>query len=321
MTSAPSQGLVPMGAVWAMVAMVCFSANDVIVKFLSDGYPLYQIIFLRSIIGAAFLVVFVVPPSGGLSVLRTRRLRMHILRGLCVVFANFCFFLGLAELPLAEAVAIFFISPLLISVFSIIFLGERVGPRRWAAIAVGLMGVLVIVRPGTAAFQVASILPLAAALGYASLHILTRRIGDTENAAAMAFYIQATFIAVSATAGLLTGDGRYETFDHASLEFLFRAWTMPSWGDFALIATLGITSSLGGVTISQAYKVSEAAFIAPFEYVAMPLAVFWGLTVFGEWPDMPTWSGITLILGSGLVLIWREAVAQRREALASPRRL
>lgn len=299
------------GAYWALGAVACFSINDVLVKFLSGGYPLYQLIFLRTIFGLTFLLAVVVPLTGSVSMLKTRRLHLHILRGLCVVFANFCFFLGLAALPLAEAVAIFFISPLVISVFSVIFLGETVGPRRWTAIGTGLLGVLIVLRPGTEAFQLAALLPLVAAVGYATLHILTRRIGQTENATALAFYIQVTFLVVSGVAGLATGDGRFEVYDHPSMEFLFRAWVQPGRGDLALIVVLGITSALGGFTISQAYRRSEAALVAPFEYAAMPLAVFWGLTVFGEWPDAMAWAGIALILGSGLVLIWREAVARR----------
>ena len=314
----------PIGALWALVAVVCFSTNDVLVKFLSGGYPLYQLIFFRTIFGISFILAILVPMTGGsLSMLKTRRLGTHIIRGGCVVFANFCFFLGLAAMPLASAVAIFFISPLLISVFSVIFLGETVGPRRWSAIAAGLLGVLIVLRPGTEAFQAAALLPLVAAFGYATLHILTRAIGGTAPATALAFYFQAPFFVFAVPAGVLLGDGRFEVFDHPSMEFLLRAWVWPGGFDLALIALLGITSALGGFTISQAYRRSEAAYVAPFEYAAMPLAVFWGLTIFGEWPDLWAWVGIALIMASGLVLVWREAVAHRRtiRAATRPKRL
>jgi drug/metabolite transporter (DMT)-like permease len=323
MTLTDAERSTPVGAIWALVAVLCFSTNDVLVKFLSGGYPLYQLIFFRTLFGLAFILAVLVPLTGGsLSMLKTRRLGTHIARGACVVFANFCFFLGLAAMPLAEAVAIFFISPLAISVFSVIFLGETVGPRRRAAIAAGMLGVLIVLRPGTEAFQLAALLPLVAAFGYATLHILTRKIGGTENATAMAFYIQVTFFFFAGSAGLFLGDGRYETFDHPSMEFLLRAWVWPSGFDLVLIGLLGITSSLGGFTISQAYRRSEAAYVAPFEYAAMPLAVFWGLSIFGEWPDIWAWTGIALIMLSGLILVWREAVAHRRvmRAATQPKR-
>lgn len=310
------------GALWALVAVVCFSTNDVLVKFLSGEYPLYQLIFFRTVIGLTFIFAVLVPMTGGLGTLRTKRIWIHVARGACVVFANFCFFLGLAAMELAEAVAIFFISPLIISVFSIIFLRETVGPRRWAAILLGLVGVLIVLRPGTEAFQTAALLPLAAAFGYATLHILTRMIGGTENATAMAFYIQMTFLVFSGTAGAILGNGQFETYDHPSLEFLFRAWVWPGGFDMSLVVLLGITSSLGGFTISQAYRRSEAAFVAPFEYAAMPLSVIWGLMIFGEWPDAFVWLGIALIMISGLVLIWREALSRRRNPAATqPKRL
>ncbi len=309
------------GAFWAIGAVFFFSSNDVLVKFLSGGYPLYELMFVRSMTGVLFILGVIVPLTGSYSMLKTRRFPVHILRGLCVIFANFFFFLGLAALPLADAVAIFFISPMLISLLSILFLGETVGPRRWAAIAVGFIGVLIVLRPGTTSFQVASLLPLVAACGYAMIHILTRRIGGTENATAMVFYIQSTFFVVACVAGLGLGHGGFDAYDHPSLHFLLQGWIWPDLFDLFLMAALGISSSCGGFMISEAYRKSEAALVAPFEYVAMPLAVFWGLTVFGEFPDLIAWAGIGLIMASGLVLIWREAVARRGTTIDGPKRL
>ena len=135
------------GALFALMAVMCFSLNDVGIKFLSDTYALHQVIFIRSSIGTLVFLMVIMPLSGGFKVMRTRRLKMHLLRGICVVIANMCLFLGLAAMPIADAVAVFFISPLVITVFSVVFLGEAVGARRWVAIAVGFIGVLVIVKP------------------------------------------------------------------------------------------------------------------------------------------------------------------------------
>lgn len=310
MTTVSVQRSNMIGAAYALAAVTCFSFNDVGIKFLSDQYALHQVVFIRAVIGITAFTVFVMPFAGGLSLLRTRRPVVHLIRGFCVVGANMCLFLGLAALPIADAVAVFFVSPLVITVFSVIFLHETVGPRRWGAIAVGFIGVLVIVKPGTAAFQLASLLPIAAAFLYASLHMLTRKIGGTESAPTMAFYIQLTFIVASLAIGLGLGDGRFAGMGHPSLEFLFRAWVIPEPGDYPIFAMLGISAMLGGLCISQAYRLSEAAFAAPFEYVAMPMAIMWGVTVFGTWPDRSAWIGIALIIGSGLYLLWRESVTQ-----------
>lgn len=294
------------GAVSAMAAMFFFSLNDVFIKFLSDAYPLHEVVLARSVIGMAVFFIFILPFTGGLKTLRTSRLEMHLLRGGCVVFANSCFFMGLASMPLADAVAIFFVSPLLITIFSVVFLRETVGLRRWSATLIGLIGVLIILRPGTSAFQTVSILPIMAAVGYALLHILTRRIGGTESAATMTFYIQLTFIIVSLSVGIGFGDGRFDDGSNASLTFLLRAWQTPELSHVWILVLLGVVSTGGGFLISYAYRRSEAAFVAPFEYVAIMMAIVWGYLIFDEFPDAASWLGMILIIASGLYMVPRD---------------
>lgn len=291
---------------FALGATSLFSINDMLMKLLSGDYALHQIVLLRSLVGIAITLLIMVPLAGGWPVLRTGRLRLHLARAACVFFANMTFFLGIASLPLADAVALFFVSPFVISIFSIVFLGEVVGPRRWGAILIGLAGVLIILRPGTSAFQMASLFPLAAAFGYAGLHILTRHMRDTENAVAMTFYIQLVFFALCTGLGLIMGGGQFADASPDALIFLFRPWVWPEAADLWVMLLLGSFASVGGYCISQAYRMGEAAFIAPFEYLALPLSIIWGVTVFGEWPDLWAWLGITLILASGLYTVWRE---------------
>mgnify|MGYP003302840808 FL=1 len=231
----PRRNTAVFGSLSAIIAVFCFSTNDVAIKFISKDYALHLVVLIRSLVGLMVLFLFIVPLSGGVQVLYTNRLGLHLLRGFCVVFANITFFLGLAALPLAEGVAIFFISPLLITIFSVIFLKEIVGPRRWVAVTIGLIGVLVILRPGSATFQAASLLPLSAAFGYATLHMLTRYIGKTESAASMSFYIQLTFLVICLMLGLTIGDGKFSGWNDPSLEFLFRAWSWPSSDHYLIL--------------------------------------------------------------------------------------
>ncbi|MBZ8118378.1 DMT family transporter [Roseovarius sp. LXJ103] len=308
------------GAACALCAIVCFSFNDMGIKFLSDTYALHQIVFLRTLVGLAFFACAIMPFAGGLGLIRTTRIKAHLLRGGFVVFANMSLFLGLAALPIADAIAIFFVSPLLIAVLSVFVLGEVVGPRRWAAIAIGFVGVIIIVQPGTSAFQIASLLPAFAALLYGSMHMLTRKIRGTESAATMTFYILFTFLVASAAFGLAFGHGNFETGAHPSLSFLLRAWAPVTPGDIPIIIMLGVTGVMGGMLISQAYRLAEAAFAAPSEYVAMPLAIMWGVTVFGTWPTANAWFGIALILVSGLYLVWRETAQDKTPKSPQPPR-
>lgn len=306
------------GILCAMTASLTFTLNDVGIKFLSGDYPLHEVVLVRASIAMVITLAVIMPLEGGYSNLKTKRPGIHALRGLLVVAANMMFFLGLAAIPLSEATAIFFVSPLVITVFAVLFLNEKVGVRRWLAIAAGLVGTLIMLRPGSGSFQWAALLPLASAFAYAGLHTLTRKIGTAEKASTMAFYIQLTFILVSAGVGLGVGDGRYAGSGNPSAEFLLRPWVWPPPRDMAVMGCIGVASGMGGYFISQAYRLSEAAVIAPFEYLALVLAIIWGISIFGEWPDFVAWSGITLILASGLFVFWRETVLNRAVAIKRP---
>lgn len=295
-----------------------FSFNDMAIKLLSGDYALYQVVLIRSILGMMVLLCLIVPLEGGLKILRTKRLTMQILRGLCVVIANMTFFLALAAMPLADVVAIFFVSPLVITVFSVIFLYETVGPHRWIAVAIGFVGVIVMMRPGSGTFQLAALLPVVAAISYAGLHTFTRKLGSTEKASTMTFYIQITFITISSVMGLVAGEGQFAGSSDPSLDFLLRAWVWPDPGDYWVFIMIGFSSTFGGYLISKAYQLCEAGLAAPFEYTSLLLAIVWGFMVFGEWPDNTAWIGISLIVGAGLFMLWRETV---RNAKATKSRL
>lgn len=291
-----------LGVLAAIGAGISFSIIDTIFKFLSGDYPLYEVVLMRSIGAMIILLAIIVPLEGGYHVLRTDKLGLHLLRCCAVLFANLCFFTGLAIMPLAEAVAIAFATPLIVTTLSVIFLKESVGPWRWTSVGIGFLGVLVIMRPGLDTFQPSALLPFFGACGYATLHILTRSAGGTERGATLAFYPMAGFLIVSACVGLAFGDGRYAGSDNAALDFIFRAWVWPAPEDWKYFIGVGVVGSVGGYLVSQAYRLCEAGLVAPFEYIAMPMAVLWGLLVFNEWPDLPVWIGSGLIIGSGLVL-------------------
>lgn len=303
MTFAPAPLTNPrIGMACAAGAAMVFSSNDMLVKLLSGGYPLHQIVFIRSIVGILMMVLIVAPLEGARATLWTPRWKVHALRGLFVTLANLTFFTALAAMPLAEATAIFFIAPLLITGLSVIFLGEFVGPRRWAAVAVGFLGVLVVMRPGSASFQLAALLPLEAALFYAGIHILTRKLGMGERASTMALYIQVVFFFVAGLWGLIAGDGSFMLWDHPSLRFLFTAWVWPVGVDMLTILAVGVLSGCGAYLITQAYRQGEAALIAPFEYLSLMMSVGWSYLIWGYAPDLWAGLGIALILGAGLFI-------------------
>jgi drug/metabolite transporter (DMT)-like permease len=130
---------------------------------------------------------------------------------------------------------------------------------------------------------------------------------QTESTIALSSWVLAGFLTVSALMGLIAGDGRFAGQTDPSVTFLLRPWVWPQAGDWPILALLGVAMAGGGLMITQAYRTGPAALIAPFEYVALPMAVFWGLVIFSEWPDLIAWCGIALILMAGLYVAWREA--------------
>ena len=290
----------------AIGASFCFSLSDFTIKILSSSYPLHQIILIRSVSAFLFTIFLFVPLEGGLSSLKTRRPFAHLFRGFLLVFANLFFFLGLVSLPIAECSAIFFIAPILITALSSIILKEKVGIRRIIALVVGFLGVLVIIKPGQISFQWVSMLPLLSAICYAGLHIMTRQMGLSEKASTLSIYIQLSFIIVSILMGLSLGDGRFSGQENSSLEFLVREWVWPNHNDLLAMTGIGVASSIGGYMISQAYRLSEAGLIAPFEYTSLILSVFWGIIIWNEWLNLLSILGIILIISSGVYIAIRE---------------
>ena len=208
-------------------------------------------------------------------------------------------------MPVAEAVAMFFVAPLFITMLSATLLGETVGPRRLFAVLLGFAGVIVIMRPGIGSFSYIGLFPVGAAAMYAVFQILTRRLGTTDSAATMAFYVQAMFIVGGIAMGLAVGDGRFAGGDDPSVNFLLRAWRLPDLEGALLLGLVGLLICGASVLLSQAYRITEAATIAPFEYIALPFAGLWSYMIWGDVPDAIALVGMALIVGSGVFVILR----------------
>ncbi len=294
-----------LGILCVMTGMATGSLMDATIKSLSGGYPLHEIVMARSVV-AIFLTIFIVHLEGGLSMLVTKRPFVHLTRGLLIVVANMTFYMSISFMPLAEATALFFVSPLIITALSVPFLGEKVGWRRWFGIIVGFFGVIIMIRPGVNTISIYSFLPIIAASAYALTQITTRRLGVTEKASVMSFYISLTFIVVAGCFWWFIGDGSLSGQYDPKMDFLFRAWKMPDSGDAMLMVFVGILVAIVGYMLSQAYRIADASIVAPFEYVTLPLALLWGYLFWGEIPDIQAAIGMLLIVGSGLYIFLRE---------------
>jgi drug/metabolite transporter (DMT)-like permease len=290
-------------------ALGALTLSDSIIKWLSPDMALHQITLLRSCFALLLVMVFV-QLEGGLVTLQTKRPVLHFLRGSMLVLANMFFFVGLAAMPLAETVVLFYTAPLFICMLSQPVLGEKVGLRRWCVIVLGMIGVIIMLRPGSDVFQSVSLLPIMAALCYAAMTMMTRKLGIRESAGALTFYIQIAFIVISGAVGLIVGDGGYDIYGNSSLTFLLRAWYWPSLVQWQLLLLCGLIVACGGYLMSQAYRLGEAPAVAPFEYASLPFALAVGYYLWGDWPDWPAFVGTGLIVSSGLVVAYLENRAQ-----------
>lgn len=301
-----------LGILCMIAGMFFISMNDMLVKSLSGGYPLHQLILLRSVT-AIFFTFFLLQYEGGLRLLNTGRWLLHGMRALFILIANSALYAAIAAMPLATATALYFVAPFFVTLLSIPVLGETVGPRRFLAIAVGFTGVLLMMAPqfGLGTFDEGlgwvTLLPVIAAAFYAAMSVLTRKLGATSRASALAMHMQFAFISISALVWLVAGDGRFLTPDSGpSAQFLLRPWIWPAPEDWLPILGLGLMSAVIGYLMTQAYRLSRASAVAPFEYVLLIFSLFWGWTVFGEWPAASTLLGALVVIGSGIYVFLRE---------------
>ena len=309
-TGAPSAGGVensPVLSVFLLCfGLLIFSIQDVIVRSLSGTLPVHELVFLRGGIALWLMAAFVFWRYGKAG-FRIVRPGIILLRG----FAGFsCFtfyYLAIARLPLADAVTIGFSSPLFICALSVPMLGERVGWRRWVAVLIGFVGVIVVVGPSGNLLDPAVLFAIAGTATYAVQTLLTRLLRDGMVGPGIAFYQMVGFILFAGLLGLLLGHGGFEDVSsHPSLQFLLRAWAIPAWEDFRLILATGFIAAAGFIMLATAYARSDASVVAPFEYSGVLWGTLAGWIFFSEVPGIWTYIGASLIVGSGLFILSRE---------------
>jgi drug/metabolite transporter (DMT)-like permease len=261
---------------------------DAALKHLSAHYPPFQVAALRGAASLPIVLAWALWTVGPMRLLRVRW-PLHLLRGVLGIAMMASFVYALKRLPLSTAYSIFFVAPLLITALSVPILGERVGPRRWTAIAIGLLGVLVLLRPtGEGVLTTAGLAVLVAALGYSVSAITVRVLARSDSTQAITFWLLAL---------MAVGAG---------------ALALPDWvplraQDGWVIAGIGIAGAVGQYTVTEAFRLGEASLIAPLEYTALIWGVALDLALWGVLPDTVTWLGAAIIILSGLYLIRRES--------------
>jgi S-adenosylmethionine uptake transporter len=298
------------GILFLLLATTLFPLQDVIIKSISGGYAVHQIVFFRGLF-ALPMVLLIVHLDHGLHALRFGSIGLQLFRAAAGFSSYIVYYMALATLGMAETAAITFAAPLFVTVLAVFFLGETIGLQRWLAVTAGLIGVLVAMRPGYGVFEPAALLALAAAFTYACSIIATRRLGNSTNGGSLTLFATCFFTMAGAGLGLAFA-GAEAASSHRSVAFLYHPWVRPQGADWLLLMALGGISAVGFFALSQAYRLADASVVTPLEYSYLPWAVLWGYLFFGNLPGAHTWIGLVLIVGSGLFVIYREAMRGRR---------
>ena len=294
------------GIFFLLAAIGIFSIQDVIVKELSGVYPVLEFVFFRSAFSLLPVALLVWLETRGKG-FKTKRPILHTVRGAIMMTAYTFYYLAVASMPLAAAVAMFFAGPLFVTAISALFMGEKVGPRRWTAVVLGFVGVLIIAKPGVGVFELGAVFAVISAFCYSVSTVITRRLGRTESGASMVMSQSIVYLVIAGIAGLTMQDIAVDRDAHAGVQFLLRGWIVPDWEDAGLMAICGLIATVGFYGIAQAYRIGESSAVAPFEYSGIIWGTFWGFVIWTEIPEPTTIAGIIVIVASGLYVLRREA--------------
>ena len=275
------------GILWMLATMFCFISLDTMMKYLMESYSLVQVTWARFFFATVVAIVACGPRIRTMSV--SRHPKQQLLRSVFLMSTTGMFNAGIRTVPLATATTIMFLNPVLVTVLAIPLLGEKVGLQRWIGVFLGFLGAVIVVRPwqeGTGGYGYGVIFLLVAAVLNANYQILTRRVrGDDP----------LTSLLYTATAGAVVTSCLVPWF-----------WQWPKPIDWLLLMGTGLAGGLGHLFLIRAFRSAPASVVAPFSYSSLIWATIFGFVIWGDWPDLWTWAGAALIIGSGLYIFSRE---------------
>ena len=284
------------------LGVMLFSTQDAIIKSISHDRAVTLAMAIRCVV-ALPLLFLLVHFECGIAKLRSPLFWELVMRGGILLVAYTTYYMGLPALPLAEAIALFFAAPIIVTILSIPMLGEKVSGLSWAAIALGFIGVLIILQPGTALFNPAALFSLVSAATYALAMVIARKLGVTEPATVMAFYQNAVYLMGALIIAAIFAVVGIDQLGHPSLDFLVRAWAWPNNYDLFLMGICGAIAAVAMSLLTNAYRMADANLVTVFEYTGMIWAPLWGFLFFNEIPRWTTLTGLGLILIAGLISV------------------
>ena len=276
-----------LGIIFMILSVISFSVMDIVVKLMSSHYPTGQLIFFRGLFGL-IPILFIIPKERFGNLLKTEKIKLHLVRAFGGAFAMTFLYLGLKFLPIADAITISFAAPIFATIFSIIFLNEKVRLIRWLAIFFGLTGVIIVLKPGTELFTYYSFFPILFCIGFATISIAIKKLSKTEPDYLIALY----FTLVLILFGLISISMGWKKIDIADIHYLI---------------IIGLSGSIGNIFLTKSIREADISLVTPIKYLSLVFAIIAGWLIFNEIPSALTISGAMLIILSTFVIFKREA--------------
>ena len=309
----------PKGILFILSGMALFSIQDSLIKYIFEDTALYELYFGRTLTALILLALYLKITSQKL-VMKTYYPVLTTVRVICFFFGFSFFYISLTYMSLAMANALFFSSPFFISILAILFLGEKVGIRRWLAIIVGFLGVYIVLNPNFENFDYTKLAPVACALFYAISMTITKITSNKDSVYSQMFHLYIGAIGISIIFFIFTGKGQFNTFSDPTLQFILREWfTNPTYS-WPFIIIMGLVASLSFYFVFSAYSIASPSVVSLFEYSLIIWAIIIGYLLFNDIPTVRTFIGVALIIGAGVYIYIREKAKDQMIASNTPNR-
>ena len=309
----------PKGILFIMLAMLVFSVQDSIMKYIFTFVSLYEVYLIRTLVSLTIILLFLKLTKKPI-IFKTQYALLTFCRVILFFFGFSFFYISLTVLPLGTATALFFVTPFLITIFAKFFLKEKIGPRRWLAVIIGFIGVYVILNPDFSNFDYMSLTPILCAFCYSLSMIIIKITSEKDNVYTQTFTFYIGAIIISTIFYFIISDGQYNTSDHPASQFIFREWFSDLENSILLMIATGFTASLAFVLIFSAYRIASPAVVSPFEYSILLWSSLSGWYFFNEIPDLKTLIGMILIVCGGIYIFIREKAQNQSIATEKPLR-
>jgi len=305
------------GIILVLIAMATFSVHDAIIKFIFTEAALYEIYFGRTFIAALLSAAYLLLTKQKI-ILKTSYPILSIVRVVLHFLAFSFYFISLTYMSLAVATALYFSTPLFMSILAKLFLKEDIGIRRWLAILVGFIGIFVILNPDLSDFDFKNLLPVICALFYASSMTISKKTADKDNVHTQLFYFYILTVSICLAVFFLSGSGQFNKFDNPTMQFIFRDWFSNPTFTWKYIIVMGILASVAFTCIFKAYTSFSTSITSIFEYSLIIWSVIIGYFLFNDIPTLRTLLGIILVVGAGIFIFIREEIRKQKITIETP---